>query len=74
MKKPLLNALNMLFWREGSGKNLIFICERGTKSAQFGETFIQIGHVFLEISANEVTRFVFQSEFEGSRGYITSSH
>ena len=37
----------------------------------FGETFIQIGHVLLEISANEVTTFVTQSELEASGSYIT---
>ena len=37
----------------------------------FGENFIQIGHVLLEISAKEVTTFVTQSELGASGSYFT---
>ena len=37
----------------------------------FGETFIQIGHVLLKISAKEVTTFVTKSELKASGSYIT---
>ena len=41
---------------------------------EFGESSIQIRHVKLEISANEVTTFVTQSELGASRACVTSLH